>query len=206
MHISEGVLPTWEIVAGWALTLPAVAYGIKKLEGEKLVLTALLTALFFVASLVHVPVGVGSAHLLFNGLIGLLLCEATFTALFVGLFLQAVLFQFGGLGVLGVNTFNMAFPAIVACLLFRRWILSDGWKFYAGAFLSAFVAILGAGLLVALELALAGERFLTDAKLIFLMHIPIATVEGIVYIFALKFIRRVYPQLLEDIGNRGSSL
>ncbi len=194
MHISEGVLPTWEIVAGWALTLPAVAYGIKKLEGEKLVLTALLTALFFVASLVHVR-----AHLLFNGLIGLLLCEATFTALFVGLFLQAVLFQFGGLGVLGVNTFNMAFPAIVACLLFRRWILSDGWKFYAGAFLSAFVAILGAGLLVALELALAGERFLTDAKLIFLMHIPIAVVEGIIYIFALKFLKKVYPQILEGL-------
>jgi len=199
MHISEGVLPTWEIIGGWALTLPAVAYGLKKLSDDKLVLTALLTALFFVASLVHVPVGVGSAHLLFNGFIGLLLCEATFVAIFIGLFLQAVLFQFGGLGVLGVNTFNMAFPAVVACLLFRKWILSEGKKFYLGAFLSAFVAILGAALLVALELALTGERFLTDAKLLFLMHIPIATVEGIIYIFALKFIKRVYPQILEGL-------
>ena len=53
MHISEGVLPAWEIVAGWGSTLPAVAYSIKRLSDEKLVLTALLTALFFVASLIH---------------------------------------------------------------------------------------------------------------------------------------------------------
>ena len=119
-------------------------------------------------------------------------------AIFIGLFLQAILFQFGGLGVLGVNTFNMAFPAVVACLLFKKWVLSEGWKFYTGAFLSAFVAILGAGLLVASELALAGEKFLTDAKLIFLIHIPIAVVEGIVYIFALKFIKKVYPQILGE--------
>ena len=199
MHISEGVLPTWEVAAGWALTLPPLLWGLRKLEGERLVLAALLTSLFFVASLIHIPVGVGSAHLLFNGFIGLLLCEAVFPSLFIGLLLQALMFQFGGLLVLGVNTFNMAFPALLACLLFRNWVKSEGWKFYLGSFLTAVVAIFGAGLLVALELALAGEKFLTDAKLILLIHIPIAATEGIVYVFLLKFIKRVYPRILEEL-------
>ncbi len=199
MHISEGVLPLWELATGWGLTAIGTAIGLKKLEGEKLVLTALLTSLFFVASLIHVPIGVGSAHLIFNGILGLLLGWAVFPAILIGLFFQAVLFQFGGLFVLGVNTFNMAFPAVVAYYLFRKWIKEEGLKFYAGAFLSAFVAILGAGLLVALELALMGEKFLTDAKLIFLIHIPIATIEGIIYIFLLKFLKKNYPELFENL-------
>ncbi len=198
MHISEGVLPTWEIVTGWGLTLIGTAIGLRKLEGEKLVLAALLTSLFFVASLIHVPIGVGSAHLLFNGFIGLILGWAAFPTILIGLLFQALLFQFGGLMVLGVNTFNMAFPAVIAHYLFKDWIKTDGWKFYAGAFLSAFVAILGASLLVAIELALAGEKFIKDAELIFLIHIPIATVEGIIYIFLLKFLKKTYPQFLED--------
>jgi cobalt/nickel transport system permease protein len=198
MHISEGVLPTWEIVTGWGLTLIGTAIGLRKLEGEKLVLAALLTSLFFVASLIHVPIGVGSAHLLFNGFIGLILGWAAFPTILIGLLFQALLFQFGGLMVLGVNTFNMAFPAVVAHYLFKNWIKTDGWKFYAGAFLSAFVAILGAGLLVAIELALAGEKFIKGAELIFLIHIPIATVEGIIYIFLLKFLKKTSPQFLED--------
>jgi cobalt/nickel transport system permease protein len=199
MHISEGVLPAWEIAVGWGLTLAGTAVGLRKLKGDKLVLAALLTSLFFVASLVHVNVGVGSAHLIFNGFIGLLLGWAAFPSILIGLLFQALLFQFGGLGVLGVNTFNMAFPAVVAHYLFKNWIKRDGWKFYAGAFLSAFVAILGAGLLVAAELALAGERFIKDAEMLFLLHIPIATVEGVIYIFLLKFLKKTYPQILEEI-------
>jgi len=200
MHISEGVLPTWEIVTGWGLTVIGTAIGLRNLKGDRLVLAALLTSMFFVASLIHVNIGPGSAHLIFNGFIGLLLGWAAFPSILIGLLFQAILFQFGGLGVLGVNTFNMAFPAVVAHYLFRNWIKEDGWKFYAGAFLSAFVAILGAGLLVAVELSLAGERFIKDAEMIFLIHIPIATIEGIIYIFLLKFIKRTYPQLLEEIG------
>ncbi|NPB05061.1 MAG: cobalt transporter CbiM [Aquificae bacterium] len=198
MHVSEGVLPLWEVALGWGLTALGTAVGLKKLEGEKLPLAALLTALFFVASLVHVPVGVGSAHLLFNGLLGLLLGWGAFPALLVGLFLQAVLFQFGGLLVLGVNAFNMALPAVLAGRLFRNWIKEEGLKFYAGAFLTAFTAVLGSGLLLALELALAGEEFLTDALLVLALHLPTAAAEGLVYAFLLKFLKKNFPDLLEE--------
>ncbi len=198
MHVSEGVLPLWEVAGGWALTLVGTAVGLRKLEGERLVLAALLTSVFFVASLIHVPVGVGSAHLLFNGLLGLLLGWGAFPSILIGLLFQALLFQFGGLTVLGINTFNMAFPAVVAHYLFRNWVKEEGLKFYAGGFLTAFVAIMGAGLLVALELALMGEKFLTDAGLIVLIHLPVSVVEGIVYIFLLKFLKKNQPDLFRE--------
>ena len=49
------------------------------------------TPAIFVASLVHVPVGPSSMHLVLNGLLGLLLGWAAFPAILVGLLLQAVL-------------------------------------------------------------------------------------------------------------------
>ena len=46
-------------------------------------------------------------HLILNGLLGMLLGWAAFPSIFVALMLQAILFQYGGITVLGVNTFNM---------------------------------------------------------------------------------------------------
>jgi hypothetical protein len=69
---------------------------------------------FFVASFIHVPVGPAAVHLVLNGLCGLLLGWLAFPAILVGLTLQALLFQFGGLTTLGVNTFNLAFQMLVA--------------------------------------------------------------------------------------------
>ncbi len=71
---------------------------------------AVLSSVFFIASLIHVPVGPSAAHLILNGVCGLLLGWMAFPAILVGLALHALLFQFGGLTTLGVNTFNMAFP------------------------------------------------------------------------------------------------
>ena len=39
--------------------------------------------------------------------------------------LQAILFQYGGITVLGVNTFNMAFPAVVCYYAFRPMLLKS---------------------------------------------------------------------------------
>jgi cobalt/nickel transport system permease protein len=193
MHISEGVLKPEILALGWAFTIGGTALGLRSLDEKKVVLAGLMSALFFTASLIHVPVGVGSAHLIFNGIIGLILGWGAFVSILIGLFFQAIFFQFGGLIVLGVNTFNIAFPAVISYYLFRNWIKKKGIYMYAGAFLSAIVSILGAGLLVSLELAYNGEKFIKTAELIFLIHIPIAIIEGIVYIFIIKFLNKVYP-------------
>ena len=78
MHISEGVLSAPVLVAGGALAAAGVAVGLRKLDYERVPQVAMLSAAFFVASLIHVPVGPSNVHLVLNGLVGLVLSMLSF--------------------------------------------------------------------------------------------------------------------------------
>lgn len=201
MHISEGVLSAPVLLAGAAATTIGVVIGLRRLSAEKIPQVALLSAAFFVASLVHVPLGPSSVHLILNGLVGIILGWLTFPALLVGLFLQAILFQFGGLTTLGVNTFNMAFPGVVVYYLFRPLIHdSRPWVATVGAFLSGALAVLLAGIFVAVELSFTGESFRAAAKLILLAHLPVMIIEGLITILIVGFLKKVRPEILFQEG------
>ena len=194
MHISEGVLSAPVLVAGAVLTAAGVAVGLRKTDYEKLPEVAVLSSVFFVASLVHVPVGPSAAHLVLNGVCGLLLGWAAFPAILVGLSLQALLFQFGGLTTLGVNTFNMAFPAVVFYYICRNPIRSSSRKIRLLAeFAAGSGVIFFSGLLVAVSLLATGESFHAAARLIILSQIPVMIIEGILTIFIIEFFRKVRP-------------
>jgi len=198
MHISEGVLPGWLLVSGYALTSAGVALGLKKLDYSKIPIAGVLSAVFFVASLIHVPIGVGSAHLILNGVAGLILGWAVFPVILVGLFLQAVLFQFGGLTVLGVNTFNMAFPAVIAYYLCQPLLRETTlFRLVLVSIIAVTISILGSGILLSLELLATAESFKETAKLIILVHFPIVIVESIITFFILSFLNKVAPELLK---------
>ena len=117
-HIPDGVLSLPILAVGAAVTAAGCAYGLKRMEAERVPQVAVLSSVFFVASLVHFPVGPTSVHLILNGLTGIALGWAAFPAILVALLLQAVLFGFGGLVVLGVNAMSMAVPAVLCGLLF----------------------------------------------------------------------------------------
>ena len=150
MHISEGVLSAPVLAGGWALAAVGTAVGLRRLDYDRLMTVAILAAAFFVASLVHVPIGPVSVHLILNGLLGTILGLAAFPAICVGLLLQAVLFQFGGLTVLGVNTVDMALPAVVCYAVFRPMLRAGGTVRLVGAFCCGFLSVLLAGGLTAL--------------------------------------------------------
>lgn len=82
MHLSEGVLHTPVLLGGAAVALVCVMIGLKRLNSQQLSLTALFAAAFFVAGTIHVPVGIGSVHLILNGMAGLFLGWAVFPAFF----------------------------------------------------------------------------------------------------------------------------
>ena len=73
MHIAEGVLSAPILIAGGAACAAGLAVGLKRLPTDRLATVAIFSATFFIASLIHVPVGPSSVHLLLNGLIGLIL-------------------------------------------------------------------------------------------------------------------------------------
>jgi len=154
----------------------------------------MLSATFFIASLIHVPVGPSSLHLILNGLIGLALGWTAFPALFIALLLQAAFFGYGGLIVLGVNTVNIALPAVLMGLLLRQLIVNSPPK--RAAILGG---IAGAGsialtaVMVGVSLALSGDAFIPAAKLALLSHIPVLVVEALVTAATVYLLVRVKP-------------
>ena len=73
VHISDGVLSDWWIAGGLALMVVLMIPALVRVRDEEIPRIALLTAAFFVASLIHVRLGPTSVHLLLNGLVGVIL-------------------------------------------------------------------------------------------------------------------------------------
>ncbi|NNG08361.1 MAG: cobalt transporter CbiM [Desulfobacteraceae bacterium] len=198
MHISEGILATPVLVGGAALTAAGLGVALRKLNNEDIPKVGVLSAGFFVAGLIHVPIGVASVHLVLNGLIGLILGWLSFPAIFVGLLLQSIMFQYGGITALGVNTFNMAVPALVSYFLFGRLARRTRKTYVSSvsAFLAGSLAIFLSGIFVGFSLYLTGEAFLPAAKLLVAGHIPVMLIEGIITAACVTFLKKVKPELL----------
>lgn len=233
VHISDGVLtPLW--LAGGFLGMAVLAvWGARRLQEEEIPQIALLTAAFFVASAIHVRVGPTSAHLLLNGLLGVLLGRRAVLAIIVGIFLQAILFQHGGLSAIGINSCVMILPALLAWQLFiglnwlpviRRPGLRAALVFPIGLLVGevaalATIALNCAVLLGSSQQLQGGMEVLALAEkiglpppaldgdssqgpwrllvlIVFLAHLPIASIEGIILGFTVGFLARVKPSLL----------
>jgi len=194
VHISEGVLSAPVLLAGWAVTAPVVAAILWRVRQSEIPRIACFSALFFVASFVHLPVGVSSMHLMLSGLVGAFLGSRAILAIFVALFLQGVFFGFGGLSVLGVNTAVIGFPAILGGLFAAaakaQELKARTQKIYL--FLAGFVPIVCSMLLLDLVLFISGREFFAIATLISLEGAILAILEGIITLFALRFIAKFY--------------
>ncbi len=199
MHISEGVLPAWALGTGVVLSLPGLYIGFKQLTPEKMPETALFTSGFFVASLIHVPLGPASAHLILNGLLGIVLGPRSMPAIMIALTLQAILFQFGGITTLGVNSVVLGYPALL-CYLTCRKILKRRDPFIApitGGICSG-IAVLASGIIAALFLSTAGEKFFMAAKLLLGAHLPIALVEALVTGIIVRSLLKIRPEVFDS--------
>ncbi len=195
MHISEGILSVPVLLSGGLVTVLGTYIGLKKIDSEQIMPVALLSSAFFVAGLVHVPIGPGSVHLMLIGLLGVMLGWAAFPALLVALFLQALFFQFGGLTVLGVNTVIMALPALCCYYLTRPWMENPKTRPIA-AFFAGFLAIFLASILTSCALALTDTGFTAAAQLIIAANIPVMIIEGCITMFTVGFLAKVQPEIL----------
>ncbi len=197
MHISEGVLSPPVLITGAAITLVGTWIGLKNTKAQQVPLMAVLTSTFFVASLIHVPLGPSSVHLVLNGLVGILLGFGAFPSILIALLLQALFFQFGGIIVLGANTANMALPAVIVYLLFKKLCISEKRRNrIIGGFLSGSISIILSGTMVALCLFFTGSNFNHAAKTVLIAHVPIMIIEGIITALVVDFIFRVKPEML----------
>lgn len=213
MHIPDGILPVSVTAAGYAATAAVTWYSLRKIKQKEdarrdIPKASLLTAAFFIVSLIHIPIPPTSVHLVLNGLMGVLLDYYAFPAILIGLFFQAVMFGHGGLTTLGVNAIIMGLPAIIAAWLFRLRRIGnkesprkDGtFGFIAGLVAMAlsvgmFVAILLLWIPAELDVAAEQAAIYTLA----IAHLPLMVIEGFITAFTVVFLRRVRPTMLSSL-------
>ncbi|MDR1039670.1 MAG: cobalt transporter CbiM [Deltaproteobacteria bacterium] len=199
MHISEGVLSAPVLLAGAGLALAGLAAGFKAVRDEDTPKAAVMSAVFFTASLIHVNLGPSSAHLILSGLIGLMMGLAAFPVIFFGLLLQGILFGFGGITTLGVNTFTMAAPAALFGTLLRPAVnsRSAAASSFAG-FICGSLPVALSGLFAGLALYMSGEQgqYAAIAWAVVAGNLPVVAIEGTVCMFTVQFLRKVRPDLL----------
>lgn len=210
MHIPDGILPLPITLGGYAISAGVTWLCLRKIKQredprEDIPKAALLTAAFFIASLIHIPVPPASVHLVLNGLLGVMLGVFAFPAILIGLAFQAIMFGHGGLTTLGINGIILGVPALFAALLFRLCRKKCVKKPAAAAFLAGCTAVaLSAIFFTTLvvtnlptHLHANAERSALLALLI--AYIPLILLEGAVTALMVAFIERASPQLLEGM-------
>ena len=213
MHIPDGFVPPSISIAGYAISGGLTWYSLREIKRDSnpqanIPKSALFTAVFFIASLIHIPAPppLTSFHLVLNGMMGTLLGYYAFLAIPIGLFFQAVMFQHGGLSTLGINAVIMGMPAIVAYYIFRwRSRISKKRQFWTKvlAFISGASAVLLSAILfasiaigtISFELDAATER--TAIYLSLGSYVIQALVEGTFTVMIVSFLEKVKPELLQ---------
>lgn len=201
-HIPDGLLSLPVLVAGGLVAAGGVGLGLRRLDDRLIPRAAILAAAVFAVSLIAVPVGPSSVHVLMSGLLGLMLGAGAFPAVLVILLLQAMLFGFGGLTTLGVNTVNIALPGVVAAAALgpalRRARRPGARAALAGAV--GALSVLGTGGLVALALALSSPDYVPVASVMIATYLPLAFGEALVTAAVAGFLARVRPDALEPLA------
>jgi cobalt/nickel transport system permease protein len=197
MHIADGILSAPVIIAGFIGTAALAAWAMRDLDLEEIPKISVAASVFFVADLIHFPLGAVSIHLVLNGLVGIVLGRRAFVAILLGVILQFLMFGHGGLTVIGVNTLMMGGGALVAYAIWQirhrvQWPRKEA---VFGA-LAGGVGILFSGFILALALVTTGTELNAAAATALAWHIPLVILEGAVAATCASFLKRVKPSLL----------
>ncbi len=205
MHISDGILSGPVLAAGFGGAALLAAATMRRMDMEEVPKVSVITAVFFVASLIHFPVGPSSVHLILNGLVGVVLGMRAFPAIMLGVILQAILFGHGGVSVIGVNSVMLGGGGLLAYGVWQlRHLFAFAHKEVVFGAMAGGTSLLASGLILALALLTTGEEFTATAGIVLAWHVPVIIIEAIVVGSCAGFLTRVKPQLLA--GSRRASL
>ena len=208
MHIPDGFLSVQVSIVLWLVTIIVIGYALKRVSadlGERQVpIMGVLAAAIFAGQMLNFAIAGGtSGHLIGAAIATVLLGPwASMLVLTCVISIQALLFQDGGLLVLGANIFNMAIVGTaVAYMVFRtvhRLARGQAWGLFAGGFMAAWVSVEVAALGTALELSLSG---ISPANIAIPamggIHALIGIGEGMITVGALVFLNATRRDLIK---------
>jgi len=197
VHISDGILSPEVLAAGWLITIIILTITLRKTTAEEIPKLSVVTAAFFVASLIHFPVGPTSVHLILNGLVGVIMGRLAYISIFIGIVLQAFLFGHGGISVIGVNTLDMGLPALIAYGIFVYGSKFNKLNISLLGGIAGGLGVIFALVLTAIMLITTGEEFTLVAKAFIIFHLPIIIIEAVIVASVLGFLIKVKPEILK---------
>ncbi len=233
MHISDGFLNIPVSLAGWVLTIVVVGLALRRMgqtmDERQAPLMGVLAAFVFAAQMINFPVAGGtSGHLIGGMLVAALIGPwAAVIVMTCVVGVQALIFQDGGLVVMGFNIFNMGIlaPFVGYAVyrgldqtighrvnqtmglnpLFRRFmpkIIAQRNPAMFGLFLGAWASVEIGALATALEIAASGTSDFEIAVPAMLgIHALIGIGEALITVAAIGFIRQARPDLVQHAGS-----
>ena len=204
LHIPDGFLNIVVSLIFWLVTIVMVGLAISKTNktlGEKQIpLMGVMAAFIFAAQMLNFPVAGGtSGHFLGGALAAIVLGPwAGILVMTAVVGVQALLFQDGGLLVMGTNIFNMGIlTTAIGFGLYRMVIDRNKGTRLAVAGIGAWIATMAAALITALQLWVSGTSRLEIVIPAMLgVHIFIGVGEALITVAALAFIEQTRPDLL----------
>ena len=207
LHAPDGFFSLPVAVAGYVAAAVFIGIAIRQTNkniNERIVpMMGVMAAFIFAAQMLNFPVAGGtSGHLIGGALAAIILGPwAAILVMTAVVGLQALLFQDGGLVVLGINLLNMSIMSVLAGYgaywVFRK--LGTSFKhLMIGGFIAAWVSVVIAAASTALMLGMSGTTPLALALPAMTgVHMLIGIGEGLITVFALSFIHAARPALLQ---------
>jgi cobalt/nickel transport system permease protein len=217
MHIPDGFLSLGVALVCWVLAAVGVGLALwrsgKALGERQVPLMGVLAAFIFAAQMINFMVAGGtSGHLIGGALAAILLGPwAGVLTMTTVVAIQALLFQDGGLLVMGANVVNMAIVStLVGYGVYRGAVaLARGrrWGLFAGGFAGAWLSVVVAAVACAIQLAFSGTSPLGVVLPAMVgVHVLIGIGEGLITVGALAFVAAVRGDLLEPTTTAAGGL
>lgn len=209
LHIPDGFLSVPVALIGWLLAILFIGLALRQtreqFDERQIPLMGVMAAFIFAAQAINFPVlGGTSGHLLGGALAAIMLgpwAAVLVMAAVIGL--QGLLFQDGGLLVMGWNIMNMGvltvFTGAAIFRLVRDWLADGRVTLILGGAAGAWLSVMVAALATSLELAasaISPLNFVLPAMLG--VHAFIGLGEAIITVGALLLIYSTRPDLLRQ--------
>ena len=211
MHIPDGFLSLPVSILCWLFAIPMISLAIhrtRSLGEHQIPLMGIMSAFIFAAQMINFPVAGGtSGHLIGGTLSAILLGPwAGMLVLTAVIIVQGLLFQDGGLLVMGANILNMGvLSVIVGYGLYRMIQGSNRGVRLVVIGVAAWLSVMTGALATSLELWLSGTARLDLVMPAMLgIHALIGFGEALITVAALVLIFQTRPDLLEGQNIRAT--